>query len=369
MDNNKTALGQIFEKLWAKRLKFILIWVVTFALSCLIIIPQPRYYDCTVKLAPESGESGMGGIAALASFVNLDIGGMTGGDAIYPMLYPDVFSSPEFIVDLMKIQVSTYDGQLETDYYTYLNRHQKSNIITKPFYKAKSSIKKALTPKDANAKKNSASVYEIDPFNLSKRESQIAEIITNKIKCDVDRKTDVISITIRDQDRKVCALLADSVSSHLQNFITDYRTMKSRQDLAYYKTLADSAKAEYDRAIVVYSHYQDSHRKSSLQQTQDFGEQLRNDLETKLTIYNTFNAQYQAAKAKVQEKTPAFTTLKSATIPQKPAGPKRKMFIIVMLFLATVATAAWFVREDISAFFKAGNSDDDKKPLFKIIEG
>lgn len=367
MENNETNLEQIIRKLWSKRLKFLIIWIITFALSCLIIIPQPRYYDCTVKLAPESGESA-GGLATLASFVNLNIDGGAGGDAFYPMLYPDILTSPDFIVGLMKIQVSTYDGGLTTDYYTYLNKHQKSNIITKPYYKSKAAIKKMLKPKDPHAKPNSASVNDIDPFDMSVRETDIAKIISEKIKCNVDKKTDVITITVRDQDKKVCALLADSIKSHLQYFITDYRTMKAREDEKFYKLLADSALAEYNKAIIASSNYQDSHRRSNLQQTIDFGEQLKNDLDTKLTIYNTFNAQYQAARTKVQERTPAFTTLKSASIPQKPAGPKRKFFILVMLILATFGGIIYYAWEDILSFFK-DNKDDDQKPLFKIVEG
>lgn len=367
MENNRTSLEQIIRKLWTKRLKFIIIWIITFALSCLIILPQPRYYDCTVKLAPESGESS-GGLATLASFVNLNIDGVSGGDAFYPMLYPDILTSPDFIVGLMKIQVSTYDGELTTDYYTYLNEHQKTNVITKPYNKTKAAVKRMLKPKDPHAKPNSASVSDIDPFDMSVRENDIANIISeSKIKCNVDKKTDVITITVRDQDKKVCALLADSIKSHLQYFITDYRTMKAREDEKFFKALADSALAEYNKAILISSNYQDSHRKSNLQQIVDFGEQLRNDLETKLNIYNTFNAQYQAARTRVQERTPAFTTLKSASIPQKPAGPKRKFFILIMLFLATAGGIVFYAKEDIISFFNE-NKDNDQKPLFKIIE-
>ena len=67
--------------------------------------------------------------------------------------------------------------------------------------------------------------------------------------------------------------------------------------------------------------------------------------------YNTYNAlctQVEATKAKLQERTPAFTTLKTATVPIKPAGPKRMIFVVGMLILGTIVTSLWLVRDIIT---------------------
>lgn len=58
-------------------------------------------------------------------------------------------------------------------------------------------------------------------------------------------------------------------------------------------------------------------------------------------------AQLQSTKVKMQEKTPAFTTLKSAIVPVKPAGPKRMLFVAGMLFLATVVYSIWLTRKQL----------------------
>lgn len=342
-EKNYIDLGDIFKTLWTKRKKFYIVWAVTFVLSCIWIFPQPRYYDCTVMLAPESSEASMGGLAGLASSVGLNIGSVTDGDALYPILYPDLLGSPEFIVNLMKIKVTTYDESISTDYYTYLNKHKKKNVITEPFNKLSDNIKKLFTPAEPKSKKQPSE--GVNPFKMSKEEADIANAIEDNIKCNVDKKTNVITLTVRDQDRMVCALLADSIKTHLQNFIIDYRTKKARNDEKYYKHLADSARMEYEKAVGLSSGFQDSHRKSSLDATISYGEKLKSDLAAKQSLYNTFNTQYQAARAKVQERTPMFTTLKSATIPQKPSGPKRVIFVIGMCLFATVITAFWLTRK------------------------
>ena len=42
---------------------------------------------------------------------------------------------------------------------------------------------------------------------------------------------------------------------------------------------------------------------------------MENDMQLKFNTYNTLNTQLQAAKAKVQERTPAFAVLKAPDIP------------------------------------------------------
>lgn len=57
------------------------------------------------------------------------------------------------------------------------------------------------------------------------------------------------------------------------------------------------------------------------------------------------STQYQDAKARVQERTPAFTILKGASVPIKPTGPKRMLFVLAMTMLAFFVLTLWSVRE------------------------
>ena len=77
-------LEQIFRVLWQKKKYYLYILPIVFVLSCLIIFPQPRYYDCDVALAPESSsESMMGNLSSIASSIGLNFGEMGASDAIY----------------------------------------------------------------------------------------------------------------------------------------------------------------------------------------------------------------------------------------------------------------------------------------------
>jgi len=335
-------LGRIVQILWKKRKTYLFVWIITFILSCIWIFPQPRYYDCDVALAPEmASESLAGDLTSIASSFGFNLGDMAGSDAIYPLLYPDLFGSPEFIVELFDIRIKTIDGEVDTDYYTYLKEHQKENVLTKPYYAVSNYFKQLF---ESDKSYNVSGNTKRNPFMLSKKDYVLMMKVQDNITCAVDKKTNVISISVRDQDPLVCATLADSVKEHLQDFIIRYRTSKARLDYDYYQHLVDSAKIEYDKAMESYAVYTDSHKDIILQAYISERDKLENDMQTKYTTYNTFVTQLQAMKAKVQERTPSFTTLKSATVPIKPSGPKRMIFVVGMMILAFIVTSIYHLR-------------------------
>lgn len=345
-NNIKTLdVRKILNLLLSKKKQFFFIWGITFILSCLYILPQPRFYTCTVKLAPENSEENGGGLSSIASSFGFNIGGLGGSDAIYPTLYPSLFESPEFTTKLFAINVKSIDGDIDTNYYDYLRNHKKSNPVTYPYRKVKKWITDLFKKKKAgNGKK------ELNSFWLSEDEYSIMLKIQGNIACSVDKKTDVISITIKDQDPLISATLADSIMKHLQDFIILYRTKKSRLDYEYYSNLVDSAKIEYEMALKEYSDYSDTHKNASSQSTISHRNKLENEMNIKQNTYQALMTQLQATKARIQEKTPAFTTLQSATVPIKPTGPKRMLFILCMLVLSTMFTSLYFYRKYISNF-------------------
>ena len=62
--------------------------------------------------------------------------------------------------------------------------------------------------------------------------------------------------------------------------------------------------------------------------------------------YSQVAAQLQLAEAKVQEDTPAFTTLQPATVPIKKSGPKRVFIVLIFLFLAIPATTTFVFHKE-----------------------
>ena len=163
----------------------------------------------------------------------------------------------------------------------------------------------------------------------------------------VDKKTGIISIKTTAQDALICKALADSACAHLQAFITEYRTKKAIIDKEYYKQLTEEAKENYEKARRLYASYADANSEVVLASYRTKLDDLENDMQLKFNAYTALSNQLQQAKAKVQERTPAFSILKGASVPIKASKPKRMIFVLAMLIFATLATSAYLLKDEI----------------------
>lgn len=356
MDNNRIDnstsidLEKVFRILWGKKVAFIKIWIITFALSCFYILPKPRAYDAQVMLAPEASSSASaGGLSSIASSFGVNLDGVGGGDAIFPELYPDLMQSNDFIISLLETPVTTIDGDVSCTLQTFLQKHQKSAFYTKPFKWVKKQIKK-LTSKPAAP---SAPGHKIDPFKMTREEMGLVKLMKNCISCYYNKKTGVITIKMRSQDPMVSATVAEAARIKLQDFIIDYRTRKAKVDVEYYEKLEKDAKKAYDIAVAKYSSYCDSHNDAFLQSAISERDKLENELSLKQTTLQTMETQLLASQAKLQERTPAFTTLQGASVPVKASSPKRMLFVAFMLFLVTACMSTWYARDEMKKVFVA----------------
>ena len=338
MEDNNRNYGidykRVFQEILKRKRLFFKTLPIAFVLSCIYIFSLPRYYNTDTTLAPETENSMSGGaIGSIASTFGLDLGEMQTSDAITPLLYPDLMEDNGFVTNMFNIMVTTKDGKTKATYHDYLKKHQKYPWWTKAIGSIKSLFSKKSEP--------SREVF--DPYNLTKPEDDIAKAIADRVKFKTDKKTGVITITVKDQDPVVCKTVADSVKNRLQNFITEYRTNKARTDYEYYQQLAQQAKNDYERSRQRYASFSDANTSIALKSVQLKVEEMENDMQLKFNTYSTINNQLQAAKAKVQERTPVFTTLKGAAVPIKPAGPKRMSFVIIMLFLTFLGTCIYIL--------------------------
>lgn len=334
-EQNKEYVIDLRE-IWANVTKhkkwFFIAWPITLVLSTLIIICVPRTYSTSTVLAPEMNIPTSGGsLSDIASSFGIDIGDRTSADAIYPSLYPDLMEDNGFIYSLFNIRVKSADGAIDTTFYAYKRYFTKS-----PWWSVATNKLKGLLPKpkDQQGKTNANEAF--NPYHLSKEDDTVMGAIRQNISISVDKKNDVITISAEAQDPLICKTIADSVRQRLQEFITSYRTKKTRNDVDYYAKLTADAKADYERVRQTYSSYADANMDVILESYKSKTEDLENDMQLKYNTYTSLQTQLQAARAKLRENTPAFTLLKGAAVPTKASGPKRMIFILGMLVIVTV---------------------------------
>jgi hypothetical protein len=322
-----------------KLYKKVFLWTSLFAV--VFTLSLHNYYTCEVKLAPELNTSrSMNSLSAMAMSFGLKIGtgAMGNTEALYPMVYPELMDGTDFKVSLFNVPVHKKDSTRMMTYYDYLMNEQKvpwwSTVIAAPF-----KFLASLLPKDDKKK-------EFDPFRLTKDEADIVKALGKKITCDVDNKTLVITIDVIDQDPYIAACMADTVQHRLQDFITEYRTKKSKVDLEYTRKLYAEAKERYEKARRIYSEYADANQDIIYQSARIKLIDLENDMQLKYNAFNSLANQLQAAEAKVQEETPSFTSLQTATVPVKKSGPGRAKICIILVFLAFMGTTVWVLHKE-----------------------
>lgn len=341
-EESRIDFKAMFDALKRRKSLYWKVLPVTFVVACIIVLSIPNYYSCEVQLAPElAGSSSMSGLGALAAQFGVRTGGSgSNADALYPTLYPDLVNSTDFKVSLFNIPVHKKDDARVMTYYDYLKDDQKV-----PWWSsAIGGTTKLLTSFWAEPKEEE--VKAIDPFQLTKEQTAVVKALTQKVVCDVDKKTNVITISVTDQDPLICATMADSVKMRLQDFITDYRTKKARVDLEYNRKLYEEAKARYDEARRKYGEYADANQDVILQSVRMKIVDLENEMQLQYNAYSAVVQQLTLAEAKVQEETPSFTTLQSATVPVTKAGPGRSKIVLIILFLAFLCTSAWILYKE-----------------------
>ena len=352
-----------FPRLWAaiKRRKItyfkvipsviLTVWIITLGL--------PDYYKCKVQLVPEDNSTmGGGTLAMLASSFGVNMGGgAQGSDAITVLLYPDVLNSVDFKTNLFNIKVQRPTDKAPMTYYDYLRKEQKEAW----WLSARERLLDFIFDKEEEKKDSAA----IDPFKLTPEQAGISGMINSKIVCtigaSVAKQASLITVEVTDQDPYVAAVMADSVKMHLQEYITDYKTMKARHDLEFTEKLYKESKKNYERVRQLYADYMDANHDIILESVRQKQTDLENEMQLLYNNYNAISNQLLAAKVRVQEVTPAFTTLQPATVPLWPEGPKRSRLIVVFTIAALFFTTIWVLFKENEIKPLLGISDNSEE--------
>lgn len=347
-----------FKAIKNDKKKMLLFCGIAAILGVAVALDTPKEYTSGVMLAPESTEStGLSSnISSLASMVGMKLNFGGGEDAIYPEIYPDLMESTNFKVSLFPIEVETIDKKVKTNYYDYLDKHQHTSWYQYPALWITELLRVFVSNPVPDVQSGKDGNMHVDPFRLSRRQDEIAYSIGKKVKCSVDKKTSAISIEVTDRDPLIAATMADSVKERLQAFITDYRTNKARRDLAYIEQLYEEAHQQYVQARQQYAAYSDANQELVLESYKSKQEDLENEMQLKFNIYTQMAEQLQLSRAKVQERTPAFTVIQSASVPFKHSSKSKASTVLTLIFfgfLIRLAILTWKHRRGIVKIVEA----------------
>jgi len=333
-------MAYVVAKHWRYLLRYVLGGAVV---GTIVAFSTPKEYGSEVILAPELSSGLLGAsnsLSDIASSFGINLGNTNSEmDAIYPDLYPDIFGSTDFIQSLYTVPVRLQDDPMPRTYLTHIKQDWQTPWWNYPVIW----VKKWLKPQ----KTTDTDGENTDVYVMSHEDWDLYLGLSSLINCSIDKKTSVITISVTDQDPMVAAILADTLQQRLQHYITNYRTNKARIDVEYYSQLAAEAKQNYDIALNAYADYADANRNMILESFLAKRDNLENDMQLKYNAYTQTLVQLNLAKAKLQERTPAFTIIQSAKANPKPVSMPRILQMIIWVMLALTVGIGIVVARDL----------------------
>lgn len=348
-ENQEIDLIALFRKLYINRKNIYKAVGIGIAAGIIIGFSLPRTYQVDVNLSPESGVSATGGLSGIASMFGLGSASAGfGEDALTFNMFPEIVKTNPFALEMLQIPIQTQKGD-SIILYDYLDTEKKSwwgYAMGAPGMLI-GGIKSLFKEEQKD------SVKVIDPFRLTPEQNGRIGMLKQILEVETDKKSNMTKITVSLQDPLAAAIVADSAVHKLQEYITDYRTRKAKQDYDFQLSLCEQYKKEYFEAQQEYAKFADANRNVILQTVTSEKERLQKNLTLAEQIYSQSMGQLQVLRGKVQEAQPVFAVVEPATVPLVPASPKKMLIIIAFAFLAFVFESAWILfGKDIYHDFK-----------------
>lgn len=338
---------KLVHKVLASRKLILKICSIGAVVGIFMVLGTPCEYTASTLVAHESTRRGSSlGISDLAG-VGIN-SSTTTKDAIYPSLYSTITNSTPFLISLFDVRVRERQDSTTMSLAQYMKERQKTpwwNVVTSaPFRLVNHAI--SLFQEKPNVEKRKA---KIDIFQLTSEEAGIAGAIASRIVIEIDKKKRAITLFVTMQDPQVAATVTDTVRTHLQEYVTEYRTSKARRILEYNEKLCEEAQAEYYATQENYTRYADANRNLMMLTSRAELSRLRSEMDLAFTTYNQMELQVQAAQAKVEKVTPVYALIQPAIVPLVPSKPRKMLILGGYILLSAAGGLAWvlFVKDFI----------------------
>lgn len=271
------------------------------------------------RILPEmSGGAGssLGNLADLVGIGGFEMGLKNNTEAIRPDLYPDILQSTPFFLDLFDQKIITKTGDslsFESYYYMVIEEEE---------------IPEAEDTVVFAGKPNGVLV-------VNRVTEERIEDLKERISGSIDKKSGVISISVKMPDPIVAAGLAKYSMEYLTEYVTDYRTEKSKQDVDFLGRKVAAARGEFYGDQARKARYADQFALPTMRlQSADIQrERIESEYKLSSTVYNELLKKFEEAKIKLQQETPVFQILEPPVAPTLKSEPKKSIILLASAFL------------------------------------
>jgi uncharacterized protein involved in exopolysaccharide biosynthesis len=327
---------ELAKHIWDDRVFIAKVTGVLVIIGLLVAILSPVEYETEAMLLPEveNNQSTAGNLvqqygSLLGISGNFDLGNTNN---LSPQLFPKIVESLPFQLKLIneRVTFSRYDTTttiksfLENIYGPSITGTLINYTIGLP-----SKIKDSLFPQ----KSRSPTDIDTTIVHISKDTKELIDDLKSRITIRLDQQTGAIVITTTMPDARAAAEMGNKAIGLLKNYIKEYRTQKSLENLDFVKQQYKRAEDKYKKAQDSLAIFQDRNVNLSTQMSRVELSRLQNERDLKFNVYNSLAQQLEQAKIKVQEQTPVFKILQPVNIPVEKSQPKRTLLMIIFTLI------------------------------------
>lgn len=346
-DEPEIDIMELISKLW-KRRSMIIKWCIVGAVIGLVAgFSIPKTYTAGVTLVPEVQQRTSSGVSSIASMMGVNLNNSV--DAIDAEMYPDVVHSTGFIVNLFDLPVTfeRKDSVITAPLVEYMKEYQRapwwSAVIKFPF-KVLGWCIDLVTPDEEE--EESAGDGTLNPQNLPKKERGVVKYFAENIMVNVDKKSLKTQMSLEMQDPLVVATVMEAVTENLKNYMTDYRTSKSRQDVQNLEVICAQRKADYYKAQQDYAKYIDANKNVILQSANAERERLQQEMNLAYQVYSQVATNLEGARIQAEQAKPVFVIVEDVKVPIQRSAPSKAKLLVIFTFLAGCCAAGWVLFGD-----------------------
>ena len=349
-------LVDVIRQLWNHKKLICIVCACCFAFAVFLAIFSPRVFKAECVFVPQTNQSFTSRYSSIASIIGMDLD-MSGNDAaVSPKVYPYILENPHYLRDLMytKIHVESCKEPITVyDYFTNED-YQKFNLIT--------TIRKYTIglPGLVLGKMFPDHQYDDDvmTFNsnrvdtlpaLTKKEDNIARLLSRSVDIDVDTKQGLLTISAKMPEALAAAEVCEAAYDLLKKYVDDFKLAKSKKNLAFLEKQYAEAKEDYNRKQHQFAYYCDTHKGVMTATAMVERARLDNEAELSKTLYAELAKNVLSSRVKLEENNVTFTEIAPISVPIRKFKPSGTLLAIVWLFLGFAGSSIYIWTKESAA--------------------
>lgn len=334
-------------RLWAKR-KFIMYVCGAFVVLGLLaaIFQRPVYTSaCTFVPLSSSSKASGGSLSSLAALAGINLGDMSAGESLSPLIYPQILNNVEFNRELMRVPlhfkrydepVSLYDLRTDPKYRRFNLEVIKKYTIGLPFV-ILSAIRgeqpDVVVPGSGEEKKIIA--YTNDEYEVYKALSKMISLT-------VEKKEGYLTLSVRSSEALVAAELCRGALDLMQKYISDFKQNQAKDNLAYLQARSEETRQGYLDKQMELAQYVDANRGVPTATSQTRRQQLTSEYDLAFALYTEVSKQLLQAELKVKNDTPVLSAVKPVDVPMKKSNSRSRTLAVWVFFGIIVSCGSVF---------------------------